>query len=170
VWEPPFRVEMRFWGPKYGDLVQFTNDVLVSERLVLAIQEAGLTGIDILSEATVVKVLPARMSKGMPKYFVGRIRRSRAMFDDEASGAEYKQKWKCPECKTGNLLRFRSVVLVANSYAGEDLFIARGLPGIFLASARFRDLVVADGFQNINLVKATDYGIDWLPGSTNMSP
>jgi hypothetical protein len=165
VWNPPYKVEMRFWGPKHGDLVQFTNDVLVSERLVWAIQGAGLTGMDILTEASVTKVRPSKMAKGMPRYFVGRIKRSNAMFDDVASRAEYKRMWTCDECKTGEIVRFRSVVLVQDSWQGEDLFIAKGLPGIFLASGRFHDLVIAHGFQNINLVRASAYGIDWMPGS-----
>ena len=168
-WEPPFKVEMRFWGPKHGDLVQFTNDVLVSERLVSAIQEANLTGMDILSEAAVTKIQPSKMAKNIPRYFVGRIRKSTAMFDDVASEAEYKRMWTCNECKTGEIIRFQSVVLVPNSWQGEDLFVAKGLPGLFLTSKRFHDLVVERGFLNINLVRASEFGIDWLPGFKNRS-
>jgi hypothetical protein len=163
VWEPPFRVKIQFWGTRHGDIAYFMDDLLVSERLVDMIRSESLTGIDIISEATVSEVSPKRMAHEIPRYFIGRIRRTEAIFDHVASGAEYRRMWTCTECRIGEMNRHKRVSLIPNTWTGEDLFIAKGLPGVFLTSSRFHDFARSHGFLNVHLIRASEYGVDWFP-------
>lgn len=163
---PPFRVEMQFWGKEYGDVAFFSDYLLISRRLADSIQSEEITGIDVLSTATVVKVKPRRMAIGIPEYIVARVRRSGAVLDHVASHVDYVQIWDCEECRVGTIARWQSVELVPGTWGGEDLFIARGLPGVIITSDRFRQFCLSHGFRNIKLIQASKYEVDWFPEKT----
>jgi hypothetical protein len=165
TWLPPFRVELEYLGEYYGDLGYFMDDILVSERFAQALEADGITGLEVVGPAEIVSVDPTEMAEGMPRYFVARVRRSKAVFDNIASEADYEKRWTCEVCRTAEvMLRHKRVVLVDGTWGGEDLFIAVGLPGVVLTSERFREFCERHAFKNVHLIEASKYSVDWYPG------
>jgi len=163
-WKPPFRVEIKFWGTKYGDISFGPGELLLSERLVKSYMSENLKGIRILGPAEVVKVVPKRMLKGLPKYYIGEVRRSNAIFDDIASGAVWETPWTCETCRQGILFkRTKRVVIKEETWEGDDLFYARGLPGSIITSERFKEFVDKHQILGAKLVKASKYSFDFYP-------
>ncbi len=163
-WLPPFRASLKFWGSEHPDIVLTGIELLISSHFADLYARNGMRGLEIVADVTITKVEPARMAHGLPKYYVARVPLSRTTFDDVASGAEYEEPWTCQECRQAeNLLRFKRVAIVPGSWTGEDIFIARGLPGVVITSGRFADFCRANTFNNVLLVEASKYAIDWEP-------
>ncbi len=162
-WEPPYEVEMRLWGKHPGDIAFGTgNNLLVSERLKDPFLESGLTGLEGFFPAEVVRVVPKKMAKVLPRYYVARIQRGNAAIDVEASGLEREGSAVCKTCREGNLIkRTKRVVLEKGTWQGEDVFEARGLPGTIITSERFRQFCSANAFMNVVLVDALCYSFDF---------
>ena len=163
---PPIRVELETWGRRFGDLAfDVSNDVLVSERFKDAYQSSGLTGLSGFSPAEIVKVIArrGRVPQPIPKYFLAVPGRSRALVDDRASGMDYKRSWTCEQCRDGLIMRLRRLVLEPNTWSGEDVFIARGLPGTIITSERFKEFCDRHAFSNCLLIEADRYHFDFYP-------
>ena len=165
VWMPPFRIEMQFWGYKHGDIAFGAGmDLLVSERFKEQFVRQKLTGLDFLGSAEVVKVTPKRMSRNMPQYTVARVKRARAVVDEDASGVDREDGPVCEACRFGgDIKRWSGIVVDPDSWEGEDIFIARGFPGDIITSERFYDFCQRHEFTNVNLVPAETFGHDYYP-------
>lgn len=75
----------------------------------------------------------------------------------------------CPICLIGdNLLRQSRIVIREETWDGEDIFIARGAPGVHLVSERFKSFCETHQILNVKLVDALDYSVDWYPGSDSI--
>ena len=165
-WLPPMRVELETWGKRFGELAFGTgNSVLVAERFKDAFQSSGLTGFFEFAPAEVVKLIARRgkVPKPMRNYFVAIPGRSRAVVDDRASGIDYDRPWTCDECRGGLIMRLRRLVLEPNTWSGEDVFIARGLPGTIITSERFKEFCDRNAFSNCLLIEAERYHFDFYP-------
>jgi hypothetical protein len=163
---PPMRVELETWGRQFGDLAfDGSNNVLVSQRFKEAFQSSGLTGLFEFWPAEIVKLVARRgkMPHSVPNYFLAVPGRSRAVVDDRASGIDYKERWTCEECRSGYRMRLRKLVLEPNSWSGEDVFIARGLPGTIITSERFKEFCDRHVFSNCLLIEADRYHFDFFP-------
>jgi hypothetical protein len=163
---PPFRVELETWGKRFGDLVfGVGNDVLVSERFKDEFLRSGLTGLFGFTPAEIVKVIARRgkLPKPMPNYFYVVPGRSRAAIDHRKSEMEYERPWKCEECRIGDMIRFTRIALEPNTWSGEDVFIARGLPGTIITSERFKHFCDRHVFSNCLLIEAERYHVDFMP-------
>lgn len=163
---PPFRVELETWGRRFGDLVfGVGNDVLVSERFKDAFLSSGLTGFSGFLPAQVTKVIArrGRVPPSMPNYFMAAPGRSRAVVDDRASGIGYERRWTCEECRIGHMKRLRTLVLEPGTWSGEDVFIARGLPGTIITSEPFKQFCDRHAFTNCLLVPAAQHHFDHFP-------
>ncbi len=170
---PPIRVELATWGKRFGDLVfGVGNDLLVCERFKDAFLRSGLTGLSGFAPAEVVKVVARRgkIPKPMPNYFYAVPGRSRAAIDYRKSGIEYERPWSCEECRVGYMRRFHSVVLEPNTWSGEDVFIARGLPGTIITSERFKEFCDRHAFSNCLLIEAERHHHDFMSWRTGPSP
>jgi len=69
----------------------------------------------------------------------------------------------CESCLLGgNLLLIERIVL-EEAARGEspDLFLARGLPGVVIASRRFSDFSTKHGMRNVALTRAVEFRRDW---------
>lgn len=164
---PPVRVELDGWGGMWGDVAFGTSDqVLVSDRLKNALADAGLNGFARVDPVVVEKVRRRRpsISGSPPEYWLATVARSRVMLDDSASGLERDDGAVCPECGLGGVIkRVRRVVLRPNTWTGEDVFFARGLPGTILVSERFKSLCETAEIANFVLVDAETFGFDHYP-------
>jgi hypothetical protein len=159
---PPIRVELDVWGEAAGDIAFGPGDqILVSERLKEA--SAGIVGFEKLERAEVIRVKSrkARITSLAP-YFLGTVRRSAAAIDDEASGLIRETELLCPRCQYGGVIkRVARIALTLGTWSGEDVFIARGLPGIILASERFLAVCTSHQLKNCELVPASSYSTDF---------
>jgi hypothetical protein len=164
---PPWRAELKLWGRRFGDLAFGPGmDVLVSARFRDAFLRSGLTGFSGFAPAEIIKVVARLRNIPMPppSYFVAVPGKSRAAVDDRASGLDYEKRWTCKECRTGSMMRLRRLVLEPGTWSGEDVFIARGLPGTIITSERFKKFCDTLAFTNCVLIEAAHYHFDFFPG------
>lgn len=162
---PPIRVDIEAWGREWGDLAFGVGDqILVSERFRLAFVERELRGIARFDPATIVSVRthhPGLTSP--PAYFLATIRRGNAAVDDIASGLVREPQSDCPSCRAGLIKRVSRIVLEAGTYLREDLFFARGLPGIILATESILTLCKDQNLRNCICIPAADFSFDFYP-------
>lgn len=163
VWLPPYKVELDVWGRGYGDWVVGTgNSVLVSERFRLLWEEQGLTGLSGFDPVEIVKIAGRRRVKSdPPRYFHTEVLRSDARVDDVASDVVRRRPATCKVCLSGDIVRIRRVVLDTQGKATPDVFFAVGLPGVILASERFREFCERHKITNVICVPAEQYGYDY---------
>jgi hypothetical protein len=57
----------------------------------------------------------------------------------------------------GQLRRFERIIVEEGSWSGEDVFVARGLPGVILVTSRFEEMCRINGMKNANFVLAATY-------------
>jgi hypothetical protein len=163
---PPFRVELETWGKRFGDLVfGIGNDVLVSEHFRDEFLRSGLNGLYEFAPVEIVEIVARRgkIPKAIPNYFYAVPGRSRAAIDHRKSEFEYERPWTCDECRVGYTRRFQRVVVEPNTWSGEDVFIARGLPGTIITSERFKTFCDRHAFSNCVLTEAERYHHDAMP-------
>lgn len=163
---PPVRVELEAWAPRWGDVAFGPGDqVLISDRLKKLSAEAGLVGIGRLDPVKIVKVKRRDSGAGdPPKYWLASIQHSRLVLDDLASGLVREEGATCEECRIGGIIkRLDRIVLQANTWPGEDMFFARGLPGTILVSERFKALSEVNDLASGSLVAAEDFRFDYYP-------
>jgi len=163
---PPVRVELETWGADFGDIAFGPGEeVLVSDRFWKLYQPSGLTGLMHVGLAEVASVKSHRtMSERAPRYHCCRVVRSKAAVDDAKSDLEREELSTCGECRLGGIIkRAQRVVLESNSWAGEDIFLARGLPGTILASERFEKFCRDNRVSNCVLVSAETFSFDHYP-------
>jgi hypothetical protein len=164
TWRPPFKVEIDFFEHDYADLAMFSDYLMLSEKFVEGFAKENMIGLEILGIAEVVKVKPRKMLQGLPQYYIGGVIRSNVIFDDVASGAKWEKPWTCETCRQGDdIERIKRVVIMDNTWNGEDIFYARGLPGTIITSERFKDFVDRNGFKNIKLIEGSKYSFDFYP-------
>lgn len=163
---PPVRAELEAWGSRWGDVVFGPGDqILISERLKRPFTEAGLVGFVHFDPVEVVKTKKHKWSAGEPPiYWLASIQRSRAAVEESASGLVREEASTCEECRVGGIIkRLGRIVLEADTWSGEDVFFARGLPGTILVSERFKRLCEANDLANCALVAAEDFSFDHYP-------
>lgn len=162
---PPFRAELEAWGTAFGDLAFGPGDsVLVSDRFRTAFVAENLSGLDGFEEVEIVHVTRHHQLDGEPPtYFHARPQIGPAALDDAASEVAREGGAACHQCRLDGIRRAERVVLEPDTWSGEDLFIARGLPGTYLASERFERFSRVHGFHNAVLLPAEKYGFDLEP-------
>jgi hypothetical protein len=162
----PIRVEIEGWGSRWGDVAFGPgNQILVSEKLRMLFTEAGLVGFVRFDPVEIKKVKKRKVGVGNPPvYRLASIQRSQAALDERASGVVRDEEPMCEECRSGGILkRISRVVLVPNTWSGEDVFFARGLPGRILVSERFKRLCEEGDLANCCFIAAEEFGFDYYP-------
>lgn len=161
-WLPPYRARLVLCGTSFGDLVFGAgNDILLSDRARSVIQENDLT---ISSPFEPVEVVGVRggapNNRPPPEYWHVEVPISAAAIDDQRSGVERNGPAVCEVCRTAGVKRLERVVLEPGAEPEEDLFVARGFPGVFLASARLRAAFMSHGLSNAVFVPGRGYRFD----------
>lgn len=164
---PPIRVELETWGDIFGDLAFGPGvEILVSGRFLALFKSSGLSGLIQIGPAEVVKLTSHRqLAAGeVPQYIGCRPVQSRAAIDELASALVRDGSWRCEACRVGGIVkRAKRIVLEPNSWSGEDIFTARGLPGTCLVSERFKNMCEQGGFSNCFFVEAQKFAFDFYP-------
>src|SRR5437899_5941141 len=69
----------------------------------------------------------------------------------------------CNECRSGLIKRAARIVLEDDTWSGEDVFYARGLPGTRLTSERFKAFFDKYSINNGVLIDAAEYSFEFYP-------
>jgi len=166
-WLPPQRAELEVWRKDYGDIAFGPGgERLVSERFATLYKAEGLTGLEGFHEVEIVKVIRRGGSKlrtPPPKYYSVSITRSRAAIDQDASGFIHEKPIACNQCRVGSIKRWSRIVIEQNTWSGEDVFFARGLPGTILTSEGFKEFFDRNHINNGILINAGEYSHDFYP-------
>jgi hypothetical protein len=163
-WLPPHRAEITAWGPQFGDIAFGPgDDLLVSERFVDAWRKSGLVGLSGFDPVEIVKVDVRGKGREAvtPAYWRVDIPFSKAMIDEESSGICWHPGGTiCPECRfraNNVIMRLDRVVLAAHPQPAEDIFFARGLWGVRIASERFAAFCAQHDLLNVKLIPAENF-------------
>jgi DNA-directed RNA polymerase subunit RPC12/RpoP len=159
---PPIRVELEVLGDGFGDIAFGVANLLVSDRFYHLFETHGLTGLSDIHPVEIVEIDSRRNIRySPPKYYLCRIQRSRAAINRERSGFQTDRPVQCEECRSSGIIkRALRIELEENTWSGEDIFTARGLPGTILTSERFKRFCDGNKFSNCELVPAEDYSFD----------
>jgi hypothetical protein len=166
TWLPPYHVELELHGQDPGDFIQGPGyDVLLSERVVQAVQAEGFTGLLGFHPVEVVRV--RRKRKGpkhitVPRYVVASVCFGRGAVDNSRSLFRREAPVTCPECRNPGTDTIHGFVLEPGTWQGEDVFRPRGLQGDIVVSERFAQFVKRHGFTNMKLTPTDEYV--WDPG------
>jgi hypothetical protein len=66
----------------------------------------------------------------------------------------------CSECRDNGIERLDRIVFEPETWSGEDILFARGLPGIEIASERFKSFCDDRAFANCVLIDAMRFSFD----------
>jgi hypothetical protein len=123
---------------------------------------SGLSGLSEFAPVEIVEAVARRGSlpKPIPNYFYAVPGTSRAALDDRMSQVEFKRPWMCDECRSSYKTRVQGVVLEPDTWSGEDVFIARGLPGTIITSERSKDFCDHHAFSNCLVIEAERHHYD----------
>ena len=161
---PPIRVELKTLGTEYGDFVFGVGDeILISARAEKILRKSDILGLNRIGPAEIIKVKSRRkLIESMPKYICYGVCRSRAAVDYNKSGLQHDQSWYCEDCRLGgNLIQIDRIVIESGSWSGEDVFFARGLPGVILTSNRFVSICKQNILVSSHFVPADEFNYNW---------
>jgi hypothetical protein len=160
-WLEPRFAELELHGKEFGDIVHIGSTLLVTSRFMEAYQKAGLVGLGEFSRIEIVRVKPKRGFPRCPEYFHVEVGRGRAALDAHRSGLICYEPATCKECRTTVIEVIASLQLEPDTWSGEDIFIARGLPGTNLVTDRFKAACEAFGITNVRFIPAAKYSLDF---------
>jgi hypothetical protein len=165
TWLPPLQVVLELRGKEFGDFVfGVGDDFLISRKFKEIYCRVGLTGLTGLEPVEVVKIKSRRRKRpDPPPYFRAVLPYNRTAVDIEASGFEWLEPPTCMECRVGNVIRWKRVVIEERTWTGEDIFAARGLADI-IVSERFKQVCESNAIKNAIFIPAESYARDFYPG------
>ena len=166
-WLPPCRAELDFWGEEPGDIAFGPADeLLVSERCRSLYEAAGLTGLSGFHPVKLQRLNRQARHKRLaaPSYFCVYTTRSEAVIDESASGLVRERPATCEECHLGGVIkRTERICLLPGTWSGEDIFVARGLPGVVMASRELAGMIREHRISGPALVDAEACSFDSYP-------
>jgi hypothetical protein len=165
LWLPPYQVELETWGHEFPDLAVTGADLVVSLCFKQAWERSHLTGLSGFDPVSVTKLKRHRKEIGdAPPYFRATVPRSKTAIDLTASEFVWSNGPACSECRLGRVLkRWKRTVIDRSTWTGEDIFIARGLPGEIILSESFRTFCKQYGIKTGLMPRAESYGHNFYP-------
>jgi hypothetical protein len=162
-WLPPHRAEITLHGSKWGDFafrVGDETDALMSDTLIRGWREAQLSG---LVGFEPVEITRARRSEHpAPQYVHVAVKLGGAAVDEERSSLVRSEDVACERCHfAGILSAINGFCLERGTWAGEDVFVPRGLPGTVVVTPRFKEWVELREVTNVRLTPTEAY--EWNP-------
>lgn len=161
-WLPPHHIKLSTaQSRKWGDIVWGAGfPFLVSEYFKAFYEQENLSGIE--SFSTPVEVLLAgnvkveKLSYAPPPYHLVKIRWNGANLDDNQSNI-IREKKECTYCRSGILKSLEGIVVELNSWDGSDIFILRGLSGVYIASEKFKSFLEKYKIKNVKLIPSNQW-------------
>lgn len=163
-WLPPHFLRLSSAHPqRWGDLIWGTmSPFVVSSRFKQAYKTKGLEGVVRFGPACKIVRLgnrkPQDLLVPLPEYHLVTIYWNGANLDDARSGA-LRTEVTC-SFDRDSVRKLERIVLEPNSWQGADLFGVRGLPGLTLATDKFKRMVDDYSITNVMLIPIEKYGYD----------
>jgi hypothetical protein len=149
-WLPPFRAELDAYGEAWGDIAgPHGEELLVSDRFKAWFEEHQLTGLQTFAPVEVVAARTKHSLGPPPPYLRASVARSGATIDDARSNINRYEPISCDECRQTPYRRIDGFEIDRARWSGEDIFVARGLPGQINVTGRFVTLARDAGLRNI---------------------
>ena len=170
TWLPPFCVELETWDSVFGDIaLDAVQTILVSERFQTLWRERALSGLLGFEPVEIAKIKRHKRGRPaletQPPYYFVTACRSQAAIDAAGSGLVRRDAQVCPACRlgrdTGMIDRVQRIAIEPGTWKGEDVFIARGLPGTLITTERFKDFCDDNRITGVALTPAEDYHVDY---------
>ena len=141
------------------------GNALVSERFAETFRSEGLRGLQGFHPVEVRRV--RRQRRGLkpstvPGYFLVTPVFGSAAVDEARSRIRRDSPITCDWCRETGVDSIHGFVLEQGSWNGDDVFVARGMPGSILVSERFADFVARHGLTNMTLIPTEEYTWDPL--------
>ena len=176
LWLPPYQIQLEMFTKQFGNVVLGTGGVelVVDDYFKSRYEETDLTGLELLGEAEVVKLIcrPGVRKKQLgkpPKYYVMRIKDGCAAIDQKMSEFVFQLNCEptCDYCRSGIVMRYSRIVIDESTWDGTDIFLARGIGAKKTTSQRFKDWWDSCNFNNCKVIPAEEEQVDFHDG---MSP
>lgn len=163
LWLPPYQIDLEIWGGLGPDVVMSGNALVMSHRLMELWDESGLTGMHRMEQVQVKHLkVHGKVKHPIPKYFLAQVPTSRTAIDLVAS--EFGNEGTvCGECRLAHVKRWKRIVFEKDTWCGEDLFIARGLPSTIFVTSRVVDVFKRSNVCNATFTPAESYACDFYP-------
>lgn len=165
-WLPPYRGTLELYGKDPGDFIRGSGgEVLISERLAESFRAEGLTGLRGFHPVEVLRVRRQRRGPKPPttiRYLVVTPVFGSAAVDEARNCIRRDSPITCDWCRETGVDSIHGFVLEPGSWNGDDVFVARGMPGSIVVSERFADFVARHGFTNMKLTPTEEYTWDPL--------
>lgn len=154
-WLPPFRVELILHGSRWGDFAFFGPEAfLLSEHALHAWRESGLSG---LTPVDAVEVVAVKARSTPPPYYHVEVARDAASVDESRSAIVRIDPGSCDVCRSSIIDGIQGFSIDADSWTGEDVFIARGLPGTVVVTARVQEWIEVKNLSNARVTATPSF-------------
>lgn len=145
-WLAPHRAELVAHGQRWGDLVFGSGvDLLVSSRFMEAWKKRGMVG---LVGFESVQIVRAQGPAEKREYYHVDLVAGEVSVDEANSSIDRVRPITCDVCRASDIRSISTLALDENQWQGEDIFVAKGLPGFRIASERFLKLVNEVSIRN----------------------
>jgi len=131
----------------------------------------GLTGLQGFDPVEVTRVRRQRRGPkphDVPRYVYVTPAFGGAAVDEAHRRIQRSEPISCPWCRMTGVDAIHGFSLEPESWNGEDVFIARGLPGTLIVSEHFSRFAAAQGFSNMRLTPPEQY--TWDPRTPRPPP
>ena len=169
-WLPPYRVKLRTYGSRLGDVAfDVGNNLVLSESFVTAWRSEGLKGLDHLDPVDVVSIRPKSRARKSERYFHFAVPRTNTTVD--WSKSVFLGKAPTCECCGGGreIEAILSLRLDDTSWTGEDIFIPRGTSRT-IVTERVVDLAKNHDLANVTTIPLEEFRWDPLWKLRGMDP
>lgn len=158
-WLPPYTGELELWGRQFADVVIVPGGLIVSQRFKDTYEDHNLSGLKNFCPVRIVRAVFRKktVTEEIPHYYYTTVTQSTVPVDDEASEIIRNRPRTCSWCFSGDTECATRIVLNLASYQGEDIFIARGLPGIEIVSDRFRDTCQRNHIRHAHFISCDQF-------------
>jgi hypothetical protein len=95
-----------------------------------------------------------------PAYVQVAVARIGVAIDEESSKVIRSRPPSCGLCRSDHIAAIHGFRLEADTWTGEDVFIARSLPGVVIASQRLRQITDRYGLTNVRFTRTGSYEWD----------
>lgn len=165
IWLAPFDVEIELTGKCFGDIAFGPGyEILISEKFKNSLNNFKFSGFGAFNKVNIVKVKPKRMTDKVPAYYATHPQYGSALVDYKKSGIVTEGNDRCQDCNLcGIIKRAERIILIQDTWKGEDIFYSKGLPGIIVVSNKFVQFCNEFNITNAIFVPIEDYSFDFYP-------
>ena len=171
-WLSPHYIRLSSFHPiKWGDFLWRAGfQLMVSKRFRNFYETTGDKGIKKFYPSAIIKKAGTKLASSIhniPIYHSVKLARDGATISDTLSNVQRRGK-PCSFCRLNSLISIHGAVFEANSWTGNHIFKAKGLPGTIFVTEEFCSWILKFNFTNVRCIPARRYAYEELKGSYDM--